>query len=237
MQHRASADTCCNDLLAFFIQGYDTPAPPDTAKMVKDTLTVAQKIESLLPITLYFHNDEPNPKSNDTLNMANYRNAHADYIALKGLYQTEYAKGLTGEAAAEAAQMIGHFFADSVEKNYRKLESMSSWLLQELQAGKELTITVSGFASALHSNDYNLKLSMRRIQSLVNYLYEYNDGALTPYLDGKRKNRLIIIRNPQGSSMARQKHVSDNPNDKRNSIYSIAASLERKIEITSCKKL
>lgn len=231
-QHRAAADTCCNDLLAFFMQGYDAPAPDTAASPAGDTLTAAQKIELLLPVTLYFHNDEPNPKSGDTLTAANYRNTLADYIALKGTYQAEYARGLAGEAAEAATQAIGRFFADSVENSYRKLELISSYLLQELQAGRELTITVSGFASALHSSDYNLKLSMRRIQSLVNYLREYGNGALTPYLDGKHKNRLIIIRNPQGSSMAHQRHVSDNPNDRRNSIYSIAASLERKIEIT-----
>jgi outer membrane protein OmpA-like peptidoglycan-associated protein len=230
MQRRISTDTCCNDLLTFTVLNYNSPVP-DTTETEEDTLTVTQKLKLALPITLYFDNDEPNPKSNDTTTKVNYRNTLADYIAMKRLYQTEYAKGLTGDAATAAAQTISRFFADSVEKGYRKLELMSSYLLQELQAGKDLTITISGFASALHSNDYNLKLSMRRIQSIVNYLYEYNDGALTPYLDGKRKNRLQLIRNPQGSSAARQKHISDNPNDKRNSIYSIAASLERKIEI------
>ena len=229
-KHRTPADTCCNDLFAFTVLGYDTPVL-DTAKIEKDTLTVTQKIMSVLPITLYFDNDEPNPKSSDTTTKINYRNTLANYIAMKELYQTEYAKGLKGEAIMAATQTIDRFFTDSVEKGYRKLELMSSYLLQELQAGKDLTITISGFASALHSNDYNLKLSMRRIQSVVNYLYECHDGALAPYLDGKRRNRLFIVRNPQGSNVARQKHISDNPNDKRNSVYSIAASLERKIEI------
>ena len=52
-----------------------------------------------------------------------------------------------------------------------------------------------------------------------------------PYLSGTARNRLVIISEPEGSSMA-AKEVSDNPNDKRNSVYSISASLERKIQVT-----
>jgi len=229
-QYRILADTCCNDLFAFTILDYNISVL-DTIRKEQAIISNDKERQVTWPITLYFDNDEPNPKSNDTTTKVNYRNTLANYIAKKKLFQTEYAKGLKS-TAKEAAQAIELFFVDSVEKGYRKLELMSSYLLHELQKGNDVTIVISGFASTLHSNSYNLKLSMRRIQSVVNYLYEYQNGVLDPYLNGKRNNKLLIIRKPQGSSAAQQKHISDNPNDKRNSIYSIAASLERKIEIT-----
>jgi hypothetical protein len=54
---------------------------------------------------------------------------------------------------------------------------------------------------------------------------------LKPYMDDSNaKARLIVYEEPLGKSMA-NKTVSDNPNDLRNSVYSKAAALERKIQI------
>ncbi|MBQ7488898.1 MAG: hypothetical protein IJT51_00040, partial [Bacteroidales bacterium] len=193
---------------------------------------VSERARLLLPITLYFHNDEPDPRTTATTTKQNYRATLANYIALKETYKTEYAKGLRGEAADNARQKIERFFADSVEQGFRKLEELTTMLVTDLEAGNTVSITVCGFASPLHKADYNVALSARRIASFVNYLKEYDHGRLMPYLNGKARNRLIIIGEPEGASMAR-KEVSDNVNDTRNSVYSIAASKERRIQITT----
>jgi len=108
---------------------------------------------------------------------------------------------------------------------------MVNYLWKDLQEGKNVTITICGFASPLHQSDYNLALSSRRIESFVNYLSEYNNGIFLPFLNGKANNQLVIIKEAEGSSQAKS-YVSNNPNDQRNSIYSIAASLERRIQVT-----
>ena len=185
----------------------------------------------LLPITLYFHNDEPDPRTTATTTTRNYRSTLADYIAMKDTYKTEYSRGVKGEDAEVARQRIERLFADSVERGFRKLEEFSQLLLTDLTAGNSVTITVCGFASPLHKAEYNYALSSRRIASFVNYLKEYKQGVFLPYLSGAASNRLVIVSEPEGSSKA-AREVSDNPNDKRNSVYSISASLERRIQVT-----
>lgn len=224
------ADTCCTDLYTYHWR-YDELPPPAEDTVEADTVTVTERATMLLPITLYFHNDEPDPHTTNTTTTRNYRNTLADYIALKETYQTEYARGLRGADADRARQRVERFFADSVENGFRKLEEFSQLLLSDLEAGHSVRITVCGFASPLHRADYNLALSKRRIASFVNYLREYRDGAFLPYLRESAVVRLVIVEEPEGSSMA-SKEVSDNPNDRRNSVYSIAASVERKIQVT-----
>lgn len=225
-------DTCCHDLYAFCRppQQEDTVAV-DTVDLQADTIPREAIIRSIVPLTLYFHNDEPNPKSWDTTTNRNYSTTLADYLELKDTYQKEYSKGLKGKAKMEAEQAIERFFKDSLEQGFKKLETLVSCLLSDLQQGKTVEITIAGFASPLHKADYNLALSSRRIASLKNYLWDYDGGVFRPYLAANAKPRLIIYASPKGHSMA-HKYVSDNVNDKRNSVYSIAASLERKIQIT-----
>lgn len=224
-------DTCCTDLFRYHWRyEQDTTAKEDT--VTKDTVPVAERAKLLLPITLYFHNDEPDPRTTATTTKQNYRATLANYIALKETYKTEYAKGLRGEAADNARQKIERFFADSVEQGFRKLEELTAMLIADLEEGNTVTLTVCGFASPLHKADYNVALSARRISSFVNYLKEYDHGRLLPFLNGKARNKLIVIGEPEGSSMAK-KEVSDNINDTRNSVYSIAASKERRIQITT----
>ncbi len=236
-KHEGDAgDTCCTDLYQFHWRyEEDTTSTTVAAVETSDTVTVEEKVTYLLPITLYFHNDEPDPRTTATTTKQNYRNTLADYIALKETYKTEYAKGLKGESATKAKEKIERFFTDSVEKGFRKLEEFTQLLLTDLTAGNSVTITVCGFASPLHKADYNVSLSSRRISSFINYLKEYDKGRLLPYLNGTKANQLTIISIPEGSSMAK-KEVSDNVNDTRNSVYSISASKERRIQITTYER-
>lgn len=225
-----AADTCCTDLYHYRWLN-DEGAPPQEETPSVDTVSVAEKAVMLLPITLYFHNDEPDPRTTDTTTRQNYRATLADYLAMEDTYKAEYSRGLKGTDAEIARGRIERFFEDSVRNGFRKLEEFSQFLLADLQSGNSVTLTVCGFASPLHRSDYNLALSSRRIASFVNYLKEYRNGIFLPYLNGKEKARLTILREPEGSALAK-KDVSDNPNDRRNSVYSIAASVERKIQIT-----
>lgn len=224
------ADTCCTDLYHYQWRNIEIVENEEDT-IVEDTVSVAEKVTMLLPITLYFHNDEPDPRTTNTTTTRNYRSTLADYIAMKETYKTEYSRGLKGEAVQVAQQRIERFFTDSVENGFRKLEEFSQLLLADLTAGNSVAITVCGFASPLHKAEYNYALSSRRISSFINYLKEYKQGIFLPYLSGTARNRLVIISEPEGSSMA-AKEVSDNPNDRRNSVYSIAASVERKIQVT-----
>lgn len=225
---RYSHRECCNDIYA-----YQWNFPKDTTNqtLTLDTIKIIQKMESLVPLTLYFNNDEPDPKSTQLVTTKNYRLTVSNYLAAKEKFKLEYTKGLSAEEQIESRQAIETFFKDSVENGYYKLLTFCKLIKEVLDEGKSVSITVQGYASALHKSDYNFKLSSRRISSFVNFLKEYEDGVLLPYLNGDTKNVLQIIEIPMGSEEAVAKNLSANIHDQRNSVYSIAASLERRIQV------
>jgi hypothetical protein len=220
----AKGETCCNDI---YLITY-----PQT-----DSLPVIETLEQLsdyLPVTLYFHNDEPNPRSWDTTTTLNYMDSYVAYRAMLPTYQDEYSKGLRGDKSDEAILNITDFFEKRVDLGVEHLELFTKLLLRELEKGRKIDLTVKGYASPLAKSDYNINLTQRRIQSLVNYLRAYNRGVFVPYMDDIAGNggELNIKRIPFGEYRA-QTEVSDNLNDKKNSVYSRNAALERKIEILS----
>ena len=67
----------------------------------------------------------------------------------------------------------------------------------------------------------------------MNMISSYKNGLIKDYL---QNGYLKIKQLPFGEDKS-EKNVSDNPKDKRNSIYSIDAILERKIEIVEIIEL
>lgn len=225
-------ETCCNDIWSYeWTKAKTKTKKKDTVALIKDTVNYEKSIKDLLPLTLYFHNDIPNPASVDTVTKFNYKTTLADYIQMKELYEKEYAKGLKGAERSKAINDIDEFFDNYVASGFSKLEQFSEWLLKELQKGKDVRITVKGYCSPLQTTEYNKKLAKRRISSLINYFRAYEYGVFNMYLDAVSGGaKLVIHEDPVGKTQANPL-VSDNPNDKRNSIYSRAAALERKIQI------
>lgn len=222
--------TCCNDIYSYEWNQEE----PIAIQEISDTIFISNKdsidIVKILPITLYFHNDEPDPKSTATTTQTDYLNCLHSFVQKKDLYLKEYAKGLSGEAAKNAQLEIELFFQNYLYKGYDELDRLTNYLIGDLQQGKNVEITVAGYASPLNTNIYNEKLSQRRIQSLINYLMQYQQGILQPYYYQDTINQFIIKSLPKGDSESKN-YVSDNPNDIKNSIYSIAACLARRISI------
>ena len=224
--------TCCSDIFS----AYPIPPPPPLAT----DSTPPPKRESLielskrLPVTLYFHNDCPDPKSRDTLTRVNYIVGYGEYREMLAKYQTEYSSGLDSAKASSAREDIENFFIEYVDQGVRDLELFRNLLLEELQNGARINLTVKGFASPLAKTDYNVNLTKRRISSLVNYLREYDHGIFAPYLDGTASNggKVQFTQVPFGEYTA-NKLTSDNFHDQKNSVYSRSAAIERKIEIQS----
>ena len=211
---------------------------------LKQKIEIEQKIEArkieqknnyiqlnkLLPLTLYFHNDEPNPKSNDTITNLDYEETYLKYIELLPKYQKEYTTGLKKEKKIEAEEDILNFFSEKVIHGYNQLNDFLNLLELELKQGTYFKLEVKGFASPLAKTKYNTNLSKRRIESFKNYIRKYNSAILKDFYENKKT--LEIIEVPFGEEKA-DHFVSDNPNDTKKSVYSKAASLERKIEILS----
>jgi hypothetical protein len=224
----AKNPTCCSDIFAYTIPIKKVDEPPVTKR---ETLA---ELSKRLPVTLYFHNDIPNPRSKETTTNVNYTDAYNDYIAMIPEYKKEYSKGLTGEKVSDAEEDIESFFTQYVEQGVKDLELFKSLLLEELEKGYKIRLSVRGFASPLAKTEYNVALTKRRIASLVNHLMVTENGSFAPYLKGTAPNggKLEVVGVPFGEFTANQ-ITSDNPNDVKNSVFSRAAAIERKIEIQS----
>ena len=98
--------------------------------------------------------------------------------------------------------------------------------------GNSAKITIKGYTSPLHTAEYNYNLASRRISSFKNYIKEYKNGIFLPFIYGTSKNKatLEFIDAPIGKNEINSS-VSDNAKDKRNSIYSKEAALERRIQL------
>jgi hypothetical protein len=224
--------TCCNDIYSYEWQDTLTKKTIVNVVQPKDTVNIQKSINLLLPISLYFHNDEPDPRTTATVTKHNYQALLNDYYAMKDIYRTEYAKGLSGKSKTSAEKDIDDFFENYVAKGFSNLKIFTNLLLTDLARGHSVTIKIKGYCSPLNTSDYNLNLAKRRISSIINFIRQYYEGVFLEYINATAANgaRLNIIEEPLGKSTA-SPLVSDNPNDKRNSVYSRAAALERKIQI------
>ncbi len=228
----SSYEKCCNDLYAM---EFEKPEK-DTLKKQELITKTKKKLEELIPVTLYFHNDEPNPRTWDTTTSFAYDQLHDRYVQMREEYIKMYGSVLKGEEKLQAESRIDAFFTEEVEKNYLQLLTFFQLMKRLLAEGETITITIKGYASPLNNHAYNLNLSKRRVQSLINLLYRFEDGVFLPYLNHTANNcgRLIIQREAYGENMVAQ-GVSDNLRDLRNSVYSPEASKERKIAIIAVK--
>lgn len=223
----AKGETCCNDIYRFSYGGAvasPAPASADTATLV--TLRHITSLREKLPIRLYFHNDEPEPRSWDTLTAQTYESTYRRYKALVQDYHAAWGGNAQGIAAIDA------FFLNAVDGGFNRLNDLIVLLEQAMDEGQRIKLVVRGFASPLAKSDYNVNLSLRRIQSMINYLRTVHGGVFAPYLDGTAPNggRLTIEKAPYGEYRAVE-GVSDVLEDLRNSVYGVNAALERRIEI------
>lgn len=220
------SDVCCNDVFEVKKKSKNPDSKTEIA------ITSLQELNDVLPVTLYFHNDEPNPRTLDTTTTLTYYEAYASYLNRLEEYKREVVKGYTGEQAEDQVQELEDFFELKVKKGYSDLRLFKQLLLAELEKGKSIAIQVRGFASPRAKSDYNKRLTQRRIASLVNDMRLSSDSLFVPYLNGSASNGALLTFEalPFGEDQSATS-VSDDLNDTKASIYSRGARLERKIEI------
>lgn len=190
-------------------------------------------LEALLPISLYFDNDYPDPKSKSTATSAVYGDLLRDYMRRKADFIKNYANSLTGQTKTKATDDLDVFFEGDVRGGYDKLNLFLKELVKELQSGVKVEITLKGFASPRFDTRYNLVLAQRRINSIRNEFNKYGNGVLAEFI----KNRqLIITEVSYGDDLSKKDVVSDLGNI-RESVFSVNASKERRVEIIKVKRL
>ena len=216
---------CCNDIYRYQLEPKAKPQVVDTVKLIQGQLKV------LVPLTLYFHNDEPDAKTKAITTKKNYKKAYEDYIVLKPDYLREYGSNLEKEEKLSAQERIEDFFADSVDVGMNELEKFALLLEQVLAKNEKVKITMKGYCSPLASTDYNVNLAKRRISSLRNYFNEYKGGIFVKYVDNPDSTQGRITYEDVEIGELPISRVSDDLKDKKNSVYSPFAARERKIQI------
>ena len=223
---------CCNDIYSFPITPLTEPPKP-----IDTTALLINQMKVLVPLTLYFHNDEPEPKTKVIVTKKNYKKTYDDYTILKPKYFSEYAKGLDGEQKELAINRIENFFEDSVDAGMQDLDKFALLLEQVLLRGEKVKITMKGYCSPLASTDYNVNLAKRRISSLRNYFMEYGEGKFVKYVDNTNESEGRIEFFNEDIGELPISTVSDDVKDVRNSVYSPFAASERKIQIIAISYL
>ncbi len=193
----------------------------------KITIEVYLKPPLSTPVALYFDNDIPKAKEMKIKGTENYVELSNTYFNQKESFISNFTKVLPEAEKFILNEQYDLFFDREVKMGTVSLEYLSKAIAAKLGEGKNLEITLSGFASPLGSVSSNKLLSDRRIKTIQNYLLQSNQGKLA---ESVKNGQLKFITSAYGENKSK-KQVSDNPMDKRNSVFSLVASVERRVEI------
>ena len=219
----AKNPTCCSDIYAAY------PTIELVTEEQIDTLVLEEKIAALLPVTLYFRNDEPDASTWKTTTKKNYVETYEDYVLNYELYKEEVKKNLPENIGTNYANELSLFFKNQVDFGTIMLDSLKNILLEELKKGSKIDIKVKGYASPIAKTTYNVNLTKRRISSLINYFTRIDNSVFAPYLQTKSP-QLTFTYMPFGEYAANQ-NISDDVVIQNESVYSMAAGKERRIQI------
>lgn len=200
----------------------------ETGKITKKIyLRKQENLNLFLPLTLYFDNDTPDPKSIKSTTSSTYTQTYYPYVNKKDEFKSRYTKPLNGESRIIAEQELENFFEADVKGGYQQLERFLDALYGRLAGGENITLVMKGYASPVAQKKYNKILSNRRIHSVKNEFKKYKSGLFTEFING---GNLAIREIPYGEELA-PVSISDSQKDKRKSVYSPEASRERRTEI------
>lgn len=188
---------------------------------------IIESLANLIPLKLYYDNDQPNPRSKQKTTNERYKNTYAKYVDKKGQFVESYSNLYKGAEKEQAAQEMVTFFDVETRLGYDKLSIFLETLNRILLTGKNVHLYLRGYASPLSQNDYNIALGNRRVDCVRNEFRDYENGILLKYINSKQ---LQITERSFGETAA-PKDVSDDPSSRKKSVFSPAASRERRVEI------
>ena len=132
-------ESCCNDI--YMVKLPKVEEPP---KKVDSTQVFVTQMKLLVPLTLYFHNDEPDKKTLAITTPKNYKKTYEDYSAMREQYKKEYSKGAKGPDIERAIGEIDNLFEDSVDAGMQDLDKFAMLLKKVLADSEKVTITMKG---------------------------------------------------------------------------------------------
>ncbi|WP_367389707.1 hypothetical protein [Lewinella sp. LCG006] len=227
---------CCPDIFKANLVPPPPPAPTDTAAIVEipplqpepttPTHPIFRTLEDFLPLTLFYDNDHPNPRTRKSVTELDYSETYFNYLKREDIYYEQYAEN------EEEQDAVALFFEKEVVEGYERLELFSAILLEQLEAAQKVEIFLKGYTSPRAKGDYNLLLGQRRVSAVRNHFQSWRSGILLPYLES---GQLVISEVSFGETRAAAS-AQDERAGERLSIYSPAAARERRVEIVEVKQ-
>jgi hypothetical protein len=196
-------------------------------KILRELRLAPRDYLRFLPTVLYFDNAIPAPISASDKEITNerYADLYTRYYQKRNIYIDGFTNNMKSATAVEDSITVASFFDDSLKRDgWERLLILTEQMNDALDRGIPVQVTLKGFASPLGNAEYNRLLTNRRVLSVKNHFRRYGLGK---YMDN---GLLEIILEPNGSSKA-PKTVSGKPEDRKNSVYAVPASRERRVEI------
>ncbi len=196
-----------------------------TKKIIFDKTVI--NLNEYLPVAVYFDNDRPDQRTRTLYTAKSYSDTYYPYIEKQQEFKTKYTANMRGDTKSNAEYEIDNFFDVEVKGGYQRMRLFMDKLVERLQMGEIIELSLKGFASPKAANKYNLALGQRRIWTLKNELLTHGGGILKPFVDSGKLQVLEISYGEEASP----KDISDSYSNRRLSVYSVEASKQRKAEI------
>jgi len=207
---------------------------PNIGSMITKKLFLGKpNLNIYLPVSLYFDNDHPDPRSKNLYTSQNYSATYFPYYAKKSEFIDKYSGPMKGDLKYTASQELESFFEQKVKGEYNKLQTFLEKLLERLRNGESFEVSIKGYTSPKSTNKYNLALGQRRVYSIRNEMTDYGSGSFETFIES---GKLILTDVSFGEELS-PTGISDSHSNVRKSIYSVEASEERKAQIVSVRKL
>jgi len=200
----------------------DFQIPSGSTGTTAFTATTAITEFNLIEPIVYFRNDYPDPKTTGITSTQDikelwdsFKKKRDDYSksALNKIikYGDKTYKNYTTQVTAlptystqtwlteyiDARTSSMYEFFDYAEAEFQQLNNFLTELAKVLKSGAEVRFKLIGSASAITTDAYNLNLSKRRIDSVLQYIkkFTYEGEKLEKYISSKK---LIIKEDPKG---------------------------------------
>lgn len=125
----------------------------------------------------YFENDYPDPNTRQVTSTNPFQSLIGPYLQQQTLYVDSNAKN-----GSETQAAIGNFFTDVINDNFEQSKNMLKDIIDTVtNKGQRVNILLQGSASAPQSVSYNIPLSERRIDSVLQYFnsFSFTSGEQT----------------------------------------------------------
>ena len=113
-------------------------------------------LNEYLPVTVYFDNDAPNPRSRKLYTNDSYTETYFPFMSKKDEFKENYASSLSGDLRSTAEADVEYFFEIDVKGGFDHLQLFIEKLKERLDAGDIIELSLKGYASPKAANKYNL---------------------------------------------------------------------------------